>query len=126
MQRASLVINAIDQSRLFTLGNKLDEYLDFLELGQVDKHCICCISHGFVQHSSIVLSFDYTNSSDWTMASGRNPTNVPIGSSSWIQNENDQLSQFFSQEAEDFSFAARNELEWLNEHMADIFTNHQV
>ena len=52
--------------------------------------------------------------------------NMPIGSSQWIQNENDQLSQFLSQEIEDFGYAARNEVEWLNEHMADIFTKNQV
>lgn len=60
------------------------------------------------------------------MTTTRPLANVPIGSSLWIQNENDQLSQFLSQEAEDFGFAARNEVEWLNEHMADIFTKNQV
>lgn len=60
------------------------------------------------------------------MTTTRPPANVPIGSSLWIQNENDQLSQFLSQEAEDFGFAARNEVEWLNEHMADIFTKNLV
>ena len=60
------------------------------------------------------------------MAAARVPTNVPIGSSSWIQNENEQHSQFLSQEAEDFGFAVRNEFEWRNEHMADIFTKNQM
>ena len=60
------------------------------------------------------------------MTATRPLANVPIGSPLWIQNENNQLSQFLSQEAEDFGFAARNEVEWLNEHMADIFTKTQV
>lgn len=44
----------------------------------------------------------------------------------WIQDENRQISQFVAQEAEDFMFSARNEVEWLNEHMADIFSKSQV
>lgn len=44
----------------------------------------------------------------------------------WIQDENRQMSQFAAQEVEDFMFSARNEVEWLNEHMADIFSNSQV
>lgn len=44
----------------------------------------------------------------------------------WIQDENRQISQFVAQEAEDFMFSARNEVEWLNEHMADIFSKSEV
>ncbi len=43
-----------------------------------------------------------------------------------MHDENDHVLQFGVQEAEDFAFAARNEVEWLNEHMADIFTKTQV
>ena len=50
----------------------------------------------------------------------------PVGSTDWIYDENTQASQFKAQELEDFTFAARNEVEWLNEHMADIFTKSQV
>lgn len=60
------------------------------------------------------------------MAAARPLATVPIGSALWIQHENDQLSQFLSQEAEDFGFAARNEAEWLNEHMAEVFAKNQV
>ncbi|SMR50984.1 unnamed protein product [Zymoseptoria tritici ST99CH_1E4] len=49
-----------------------------------------------------------------------------IGSSQWIQDERDQAENFIAQEADEFSFSARNELEWLNEHMADIFSTSQV
>lgn len=50
----------------------------------------------------------------------------PVGSTDWIYDENTQVSQFRGQELEDFTFAARNEVEWLNEHMLDIFTKNQV
>jgi len=30
------------------------------------------------------------------------------------------------QETEEFSFAARNEFDWLNEHMGDIFNENQM
>lgn len=51
---------------------------------------------------------------------------LPVGSTQWIQDENRQISQFGVQEFEDFTFSARNEIEWLNEHMADIFSKNQV
>ena len=60
------------------------------------------------------------------MAATRLTSNPAVGSSQWIANERDQVSQFIEQEAEDFIFAARNEVEWLNEHMADIFSNNGV
>lgn len=51
---------------------------------------------------------------------------MPVGSTAWIRDENAQVAQFCAQEIEDFTFSARNELEWLNEHMADIFSKNQV
>ena len=49
-----------------------------------------------------------------------------VGSAQWINDENDQVTQFCTQEAEDFTFSARNEVEWLNEHMAEIFSKNQL
>ena len=49
-----------------------------------------------------------------------------MGSEQWINDENDQVTQFCTQEAEDFAFSARNEVEWLNEHMAEVFSKSQV
>ena len=49
-----------------------------------------------------------------------------MGSKQWINDENDQVTQFCTQEAEDFAFSARNEVEWLNEHMAEVFSKSQV
>ena len=59
------------------------------------------------------------------MASTRTKTALP-GSAEWIQSEREQAGQFVEQEAEEFSFSVRNELEWLNEHMAEIFSKNQV
>lgn len=44
-----------------------------------------------------------------------------IGSAQWILEERHQSNDLVSQELEDFGFSVRNELEWLNEHMTDIF-----
>ncbi|KAI4196815.1 MAG: hypothetical protein LQ350_006328 [Teloschistes chrysophthalmus] len=51
---------------------------------------------------------------------------VPIGSVPWLDQENQQIAQFSAQEAEDFAFSVRNELDFLNEHMAEIFSKNQV
>ena len=51
---------------------------------------------------------------------------LPVGSSEWIQNERVQTGQYVAQEAEEFGFSVRNEMEWLNEHMAEIFSKGQV
>lgn len=49
-------------------------------------------------------------------------TKVPaIGSAQWVLDERKQADDLVAQELEDFGFSVRNELEWLNEHMADIF-----
>ena len=59
------------------------------------------------------------------MAAIRSRAQLPVGSAQWINDENDQAAQFCAQETEDFTFSARNEVEWLNEHMMDIFSkNH--
>ena len=60
------------------------------------------------------------------MATVRSTSNPAVGSSQWIANERDQTTQFIDQEVEDFVFAARNEVDWLNEHMAEIFSNSGV
>lgn len=56
------------------------------------------------------------------MASTRHVAgSVPVGSLAWVANERATIEQLEAQELEEFAFAARNDLEWLNEHMADIF-----
>ncbi|KAF2642632.1 hypothetical protein P280DRAFT_548078 [Massarina eburnea CBS 473.64] len=46
-----------------------------------------------------------------------------IGSAHWILDERHQSNDLVSQEQEDFGFSVRNELEWLNEHMTEIFAH---
>jgi hypothetical protein len=46
---------------------------------------------------------------------------APIGSAHWVLDERKQADELLSQEVEDFGFSVRNELEWLNEHMSEIF-----
>ena len=60
------------------------------------------------------------------MAAARSRTQLPVGSLPWIHDENAQVTQFCMQETEDFTFSARNEVEWLNEHMGDIFNKNQI
>lgn len=49
-----------------------------------------------------------------------------VGSAEWIEGERQLAGQYMQQDVEDFGFSVRNELEWLNEHMAEIFSNNQV
>lgn len=51
---------------------------------------------------------------------------VPVGSSQWVQNERQQAAEFVDIEVEEFGYAAQNEMEWLNEHMAEIFSSNPV
>ena len=54
---------------------------------------------------------------------------VPVGTPAWVANERTQVRQLLDQDVEDFAYFARNEFEWLNEHMLEIFERtaaHQV
>ena len=63
---------------------------------------------------------------DLAMAALRGRAQPAIGSAQWIQDENAQVALFCGQEAEDFACSARNEVEWLNEHMAEILSQDQM
>ncbi|KAF3918570.1 hypothetical protein AA313_de0200430 [Arthrobotrys entomopaga] len=45
-----------------------------------------------------------------------------VGSSQWIINEVSEAHRREADHLEDFTIAVRNELEWLNEHMSDLFS----
>lgn len=47
---------------------------------------------------------------------------IPFGSASWISSERDAAVKFIQQEEEEFEYSVINEMEWLNEHMAEIFS----
>ncbi|KIW07872.1 uncharacterized protein PV09_01786 [Verruconis gallopava] len=47
---------------------------------------------------------------------------IPVGSAPWLIQERRQANELVEMEAEEFSYSVRNEMEWLNEHMSDIFS----
>lgn len=51
---------------------------------------------------------------------------LQVGSASWIAEERASALQVAEEETEEFTFSARNEVDWLNEHMAEIFNKNQV
>ncbi|KAJ6444516.1 inner centromere protein [Purpureocillium lavendulum] len=60
-----------------------------------------------------------------TMATMRGPR-LQVGSSAWIAEERSSALGITQVEVEEFSFSARNELDWLNEHMASIFNENET
>ncbi|KAI0899681.1 hypothetical protein F4806DRAFT_453523 [Annulohypoxylon nitens] len=51
---------------------------------------------------------------------------LPVGSGPWISEERSTIMDFTEMEIKDFSFSAKNDFDWLNEHMADIFSENQI
>ncbi|KAI9374696.1 hypothetical protein BJX61DRAFT_532153 [Aspergillus egyptiacus] len=49
----------------------------------------------------------------------------PVGSAAWISTEKENSMQLVNQEMEEIEFPVRYEMEWLNEHMAEVFSNNQ-
>ena len=60
------------------------------------------------------------------MAASKAAGKAPVGSAQWIQDENSHVQQLVMQEQEEFAFLVRNDGEWLNEHMAEIFSKSQM
>jgi hypothetical protein len=60
------------------------------------------------------------------MAALRATSRLQVGSESWVSEERTCALQIAEAEAEEFAFSARNELDWLNEHMAEIFDENQM
>lgn len=44
------------------------------------------------------------------------------GSAAWISAEKENVLQLLQQEKEELVYPAQHEMEWLNEHMAEIFS----
>lgn len=51
---------------------------------------------------------------------------LQVGSAAWVAEERDSALNIAQSEIEEFSFSARNEIDWLNEHMAEIFSENQM
>ncbi|KAH8804662.1 hypothetical protein F5884DRAFT_796820 [Xylogone sp. PMI_703] len=60
------------------------------------------------------------------MASVRGNARAQVGSAGWISEERSAAFQIADAETEEFTFSVRNELDWLNEHMAEIFSENQI
>ncbi|CAM1511440.1 Fc.00g089530.m01.CDS01 [Cosmosporella sp. VM-42] len=59
------------------------------------------------------------------MAAMRGPR-LQVGSAAWIAEERSSALQIADSEVEEFTYSARNELDWLNEHMAGIFNENET
>ena len=62
----------------------------------------------------------------FVMAPSRSKLLPKVGSAQWILAEKQQILHLADQEAEEFVFSARNEMEWLNEHMAEVFDENHM
>ena len=55
------------------------------------------------------------------MAAMRGGPRLAVGSAAWIEEQRSFARQVVTDVADEFSYSVRNELDWLNEHMADVF-----
>jgi hypothetical protein len=53
-------------------------------------------------------------------------TQMAVGSAAWINAEKENIRQLLNQEKEELVYPAQHEMEWLNEHMAEIFSKSQL
>lgn len=60
------------------------------------------------------------------MAASSARTQKPIGSTAWVASEKENIMQLIEQEMEEIEYPVRHELVWLNEHMAEIFSQDQL
>lgn len=50
----------------------------------------------------------------------------PVGSAQWIAAEKENMTDLVEQEMEEVEYPVRHELDWLNEHMTEIFSKGQM
>lgn len=79
---------------------------------------IYCCSHQTAETAASL-------SSSLEMAAMRGPR-LQVGSAPWVAEERSSALQIAQSEVEEFSYSARNELDWLNEHMAGIFDENET
>ncbi|KAL4998467.1 hypothetical protein BDV10DRAFT_72486 [Aspergillus recurvatus] len=60
------------------------------------------------------------------MAAASARAQKPVGSAAWISAEKENCTQLVDQEMDEIEFPVRYEMEWLNEHMAEVFSNNQL
>ncbi|OJJ49068.1 hypothetical protein ASPZODRAFT_129445 [Penicilliopsis zonata CBS 506.65] len=59
------------------------------------------------------------------MAASGTRAQKPVGSAAWISTEKENMVQLVEQEMEEAEYPVRHEMDWLNEHMAEIFSKNQ-
>lgn len=60
------------------------------------------------------------------MAAARSKKQQPVGSAAWIAAEKENVAHLIDQEMEEVEFPVRHEMDWLNEHMVEIFSTNQL
>lgn len=60
------------------------------------------------------------------MAAMHTKSQAPVGSAHWVLDEREHADDAVAQEVEEFAYSVRNDMEWLNEHMAEIFGQKQL
>lgn len=60
------------------------------------------------------------------MAVSKVKQSIPVGSIHWVLDERATADNVIRQEAHEFSFSVCNDMEWLNEHMTEIFSKNQL
>ncbi|EPS33129.1 hypothetical protein PDE_08091 [Penicillium oxalicum 114-2] len=60
------------------------------------------------------------------MAAAAARARKPVGSAAWVAAEKENIADLVEQEMEDVEYPVRHELDWLNEHMAEIFSKGQA
>ena len=44
----------------------------------------------------------------------------------WVSDEREQVARIGLEDAQEFAFSAHTEVDWLNEHMKEIFSSNQL
>jgi hypothetical protein len=60
------------------------------------------------------------------MAATKTKQRIQVGSAPWVAEERSSANTIVETESEEFGFSVRNDLDWLNEHMAEIFSENQM
>ncbi|KAJ5220493.1 hypothetical protein N7468_009697 [Penicillium chermesinum] len=62
----------------------------------------------------------------YIMAAAGARAQKPVGSAAWIAAEKENMAELVEQEMEEIEYPVRHEMDWLNEHMAEIFSKGQA
>ena len=76
--------------------------------------------------SALIINMSSSRVVYTTMAATGARAQKPVGSAAWIAAEKENVMNLVDQEMEEVEYPVRHELEWLNEHMAEIFSSNQL